>query len=147
MVHRCASIAVAIQARACMGLCVRARCHPYSPPAPGAQPALNPCLCPAKCTAVQNLEQLKQHCLLCVKILQRRRERPGCVHTALPAFCHHQQHDMTISSTRQWSLLLSARQEKAGLCASSKNGSRKRLDGPARDPAMMNFTTKFKRLF
>jgi len=54
MVHRCASIAV--QARACMGLRARTM-HPLLP-APGAQPALNPCLRSTKCTAVQHLKQL-----------------------------------------------------------------------------------------
>jgi len=124
--------------------CARA-VHPRLP-APGAQPAFNPWLCSAKCTAVQHLKQLKP-ALPAARIFQRRRGRPNYVHTALPATCRHQQHNKTISSSRQWSLLLSARQDQAGLSASSKNGSKNRLDGPGRDPATMYFNTDFRRPF
>jgi len=132
--RRCASIAIAVQARACMGLRARTAVRPLLP-APGAQPALNPCLCSPTCKTDQNLKQLKPALPApCQDPPEEERAPRLCAHSPACHLCHYHQHNMTISSTQ-------------GQSASSKNGSQKRLNGPARDTALMHLTTDFKQPF
>jgi len=142
--RRCASIAIAVQARACMGLRARTAVRPLLP-APGAQPALNPCLCSPTCKTDQNLKQLKPALPApCQDPPEEERASRLCAHSPACHLCHYHQHNMTISCTRQWSLSMSACQ---GQSASGKNGSQKRLIGPARDTAMTHLTTDLNSHF